>query len=288
MIKNIILTSADLKNTSKAILSLEKDSGLTRVVIKGFNLPQNSLKRFLGIKTSSGFYKIELKNENEFLIDNDKINFNDKISAVIIEITEKKPQILMWGSNETTRVWQNSIMSNFSDETSENETETSEVLTQNIDNEIQDYETDEEIEKIIDKSLNDNEFEEIGDFEEKPQEEFDNKSDFLFSIEEQINELLNNYEEEKALEELIPNSKFVKVNSKSSDDNFYIFGVIYENNEIRYIVYGIPGEYAVKPDDEYAQYYQFLPLSNENPEGFGYYLMYQDAINGNQVEIIYD
>lgn len=288
MIKNIILTSADLKNTSKAILSLEKDSGLTRVVIKGFNFPQNSLKKFLGIKTSSGFYKIELKNENEFLIDNDKINFNDKISAVIIEITEKKPQILMWGSNETTRVWQNSIMSNFSDETSENETETSEVLTQNIDNEIQDYETDEEIEKIIDKSLNDNEFEEIGDFKEKPQEEFNNKSDFLFSIEEQINELLNNYEEEKALEELIPNSKFVKVNSKSSDDNFYIFGVIYENNEIRYIVYGIPGEYAVKPDDEYAQYYQFLPLSNENPEGFGYYLMYQDAINGNQVEIIYD
>lgn len=288
MIKNIILTSADLKNTSKAILSLEKDSGLTRVVIKGFNFPQNSLKKFLGIKTSSGFYKIELKNENEFLIDNDKINFNDKISAVIIEITEKKPHILMWGSNETTRVWQNSIMSNFSDETSEAEPKTSEVLTQNVDNEIQDYETDEEIERIIDKSLSGDEFEEIGDFEEEPQEEFDNKSDFLFSIEEQINELLNNYEEEKALEELIPNSKFVKVNSKSSDDNFYIFGVIYENNEIRYIVYGIPGEYAVKPDDEYAQYYQFLPLSNENPEGFGYYLMYQDAINGNQVEIIYD
>jgi len=116
-------------------------------------------------------------------------------------------------------------------------------------------------------------------------EKLSNKSEFLLSVETQINELLNTYEEEYALEELIPFSKFVKVDLEKNG-NYYIFGVIYENDIIKYIVYGLPGEYNIKPEDEYANYYQFLPLSKENPMGYGYYLIYQEAETGEQVEMI--
>ena len=123
--------------------------------------------------------------------------------------------------------------------------------------------------------------------QEVKEENLDNKTEFFKSVENQINELLNTYEEEKALEEIIPFSKFVKVDLENNG-NFYIFGVIYENNssDMKYIVYGIPGEFSVKPDDEYKNLYQWLPLNSCNPEGYGYYLMYQDAKQGNQIEMI--
>lgn len=292
MIKNIILTSVNANSNKNAILCLEKEDGKTLVSLKGVSFEKDGEKKILGIKTQNEFYKVEINEQSKYVI-NKEIDLNEKISAVIIKIENNKSNILLWGSNETTRVWQNSIMLNFEDEAENTEKLSNNVESQkfNIDkddiDEDDEYESDEEIEEIIDKNI-DEEIDLPNGDDVLEEDKFDNKSEFLASIEEQINELLNSYEEEKALEELIPNSKFVKVNSKSKDENFYIFGVIYDNNEIKYIVYGIPGEYSVKPDDEYENFYQWLPLSNDEPEGYGYYLMYQDASNGNQIEIIYD
>ncbi|MGN1207915.1 MAG: hypothetical protein ACI4TI_00400, partial [Christensenellales bacterium] len=256
--------------------------------------------------------KVELSSDENYII-NQALDLNEKISAVVVQIESNQSKILIWGSNETNRVWQNSISKDFENKPEFVEKTNSQQMVESTnqsdeqkatptsfdsedfsiqtfndesldDNDYSDFETDEEIEKIVDQSLN--KFQEVEDEIEEVENNSNNKSEFLNSVEEQINELLNNYEEEKALENIIPNSKFVKVNS--SGENFYIFGVIYENDIIKYIVYGLPGEFSVKPDDEYANFYQWLPLNSENPQGYGYYLMYQDALNGNQVEVILD
>ncbi len=311
MIKNIILTSAQENQNIKGILNLETTSTKTLVNLKTYNFSKSVGKFLLGLKCGDNLFKVELSNDENYIINN-ALDLNQKISAVVVQIENNKSEILIWGSNETNKVWQNSFLSDFENKNEENNKELKSqsfqqnnfnfenlddqqnseinIKKQNFDDELNqdkndfsDIETDEEIEKIVDQSLNEwNKEEENQNSEPQP----NNKSEFLSSVEEQINELLNNYDEEKALEEIIPNSKFVKVNA--SGENFYIFGVIYENNEIKYIVYGIPGEFNVKPDDEYSNYYQWLPLDGNNPQGYGYYLMYQDALNGHQVEIILD
>lgn len=289
MVKNIILTSANGEKNLKGILTLENTKNNTLVNLKTYNLLGFN-KLILGIKAGGELYKVELTDEENYLIEKN-LNLNEKISAVVLNVENQKTEILIWGSNETNRVWKNSILydldlnDNEDDEKTNLVTETEKVKTNNMVNNFMandDYETDEEIETIVDNAF---ESEPLED-ENTTEENKNNKSDFLSSIENQVEELLNSYEEEKALENLIPNSKFVKVNS--SGDNFYIFGVIYENNEIKYIVYGLPGEFSVKPDDEYTNYYQWLPLNPENPEGYGYYLMYQDASTGNQIEVMFD
>ena len=297
MIKNIILTSAGDDKNLKGILTLENTEKSTIVTLKRYNFYDIKDKLILGIKTNGEFYKVEINSEENYLI-NKKLNLNEKISAVVLSSSGFTTKILIWGSNETSRVWKESILYDIDAKKEQAKEDKKEEL--NINNFVKDdnveslektytnnvstddYETDEEIETIVDSAFNNEMFDE--NLEDN--NETDNKKDFLSTIENQVEELLNNYEEEKALENLIPNSKFVKVNS--NDENFYIFGVIKEDNQIKYIVYGLPGEYNVKPNDEYKNYYQWLPLNPENPEGYGYYLMYQDAESGNQIEVMFD
>lgn len=352
MIKNIILTSAIDGENYKGMVTIENTSEKTLVNLKTYNLPKSENKRVLGVLIDGELYKVTLNNEDSYIIDK-KTNLNNKISVVLLEIENNTSKILIWGSNETSRVWQNNVVFNFNlNENLNKNVDISKdnkpfVLENNDDISKQkndfvinnfnlnntfdkeekendkaknfikkvyaesklddDFESDEYIESLIDKNLSEEEFKESfinneensfgvyeNDFiEEKDinkevtEENLDNKTEFFKSVENQINELLNTYEEEKALEEIIPFSKFVKVDLENNG-NFYIFGVIYENNssDMKYIVYGIPGEFSVKPDDEYKNLYQWLPLNSCNPEGYGYYLMYQDAKQGNQIEMI--
>lgn len=285
MKKNIILTSANLEKTpeQKGIITFENNNNETLVTLKTFNLNKMSGKLMLGVQQNKNFYKIEvnsLKNSNEFKI-NSPINLNDKLSCVLIEILNETASPILWGSNETSKVWQSSFMFNL-DENNKQENETTSLNIENSEG----YETEEEIENLIDATLEkmddgeteNNEIEENESLEEEPDD------NFFSTIKNQVDELLNNYEQELALETIIPNSKFVKVDYEQNGD-YYIFGVIYDDDKIKYVVYGLPGEYGIKPEDDYAEYYQWLPLNSENPEGFGYYLMYQDAQNGEAIKI---
>jgi len=301
MIKNIILTSAVDNKNYKGYVTLENTSEKTLVNIKTYNLPKTDNKRVLGILIDGELYKVTLNGDNSYLIDR-KTDLNNKISVVLLEIENMTSNILIWGSNETSRVWQNSISLNLDLETNikNKQLEENEILQDNVaqnfiekvytESKDDYYETDEYIEDLVTQNLRKEDKEEYQYYEEEKVKEnlkedlTNNKSEFFDSIKSQIEELLNTYEEEKALEEIIPNSKFVKVDLERNG-NFYIFGVINENDNIKYIVYGLPGEYSVKPDDEYSKFYQWLPLNQDNPEGYGYYLMYQDAISGNQIEM---
>ncbi len=319
MIKNIILTSNSENEKQKGFITLETTTQKTLVSIKLFGISPSE-KCVLGIKCGDELFKVKLSGLNSYIIDK-KLDLMQKVSVVVIEIENGKSKILVWGSNETTKVWQNSILFDFGDENkkeivkqeardnilSAQDVKNSNFIDENFnknsfsaktydceqkdddqigfDYDENNFETDEEIEKLIDENMSSFE-NELNDekIENRVNDETDNKFEFLNSVREQIDELLLTNPHEEALENLIPNSIFVKV--EKEDGNYYVFGVIKENDEISYIVYGIAGEFSVKPDDEFKNYYQWFPLNPDSPEGYGYYLMYQDALNGSQIEMI--
>lgn len=110
------------------------------------------------------------------------------------------------------------------------------------------------------------------------------EENFYDEIKEQIESLFNKYPEETFLSEVIPNSKWIKVDYEDNGE-FYVIGLIYENDKIKYISYGVPGEFKIKPPKELTENSQWLPLDPAKPEDLGFWLTYQDAENGESVNI---
>lgn len=116
--------------------------------------------------------------------------------------------------------------------------------------------------------------------DETTHEESKNQSDpsFFEVVKQQVEEMFNTYPEFLELEALVDNSKWIKV-EYSGMQGYYALGIIYETEKPRYIGYAIPSSKEVPPPKHLEEYCQFLPSENEN----GFYLMLQDAQNGNSV-----
>lgn len=110
------------------------------------------------------------------------------------------------------------------------------------------------------------------------------KISFYDEIKEQLGLLFSKYEDATDLEDIIPNSKFVKIDY-DENGQFYVVGLIYEDDEIKYICYGVPGVWAEDCPKELNGLSQWLPLNEDDPEGRGYWLSYQDAGNGENIKI---
>lgn len=108
--------------------------------------------------------------------------------------------------------------------------------------------------------------------------------EFFIKIQSQVDLMFKENPEDVALNEIIPNSKFCKVNF---DDNigYYVFGVIYESEKPKYLCYGIPAKFGAEPPSENSNYYQWLPLDVDNFDADGYYVMYQDANTGENINV---
>lgn len=107
---------------------------------------------------------------------------------------------------------------------------------------------------------------------------------FLNDIIYQLDEMLNSNPEDEILNNIIPNSRFVHVDAESP----YVLGVIYEDDQLKYIAYGVPAQYNTLPPADLGDNYQWLPLNPRDVMSDGYFMIYQDAINGNIVEINFE
>ncbi len=110
------------------------------------------------------------------------------------------------------------------------------------------------------------------------------KMEFYDEMKGQIEDLFANNPSEEYLQELIPNSKWVKVSLGSND--YYVLGLIYEEEKLKYICYGVPGVYQKNAPRELSGYPVWFPLDGERPQGFGYWLSYQDADSGESVKAV--
>ena len=110
---------------------------------------------------------------------------------------------------------------------------------------------------------------------------------FYDDVKPQLIALFDKYETDDYLENIIPDSKWVKVDYEENG-HYYVVGMIYENSSVKYICYGIPGVYADNPPKELQGYSQWLALDDSNPFDKGYWIMYQNAETGanEHIEVI--
>lgn len=127
-----------------------------------------------------------------------------------------------------------------------------------------------------------------GGFKKKEADEYDlsafvdeenggEKGTYYERIKPQIERLFGEFNEEKSLSEVVPDSRWVKI--KYDGDDYYVVGVIYDKNRPLYICYGVEGRYGEKPE-KIGDYCSFIPSSIFNLKGDGYWVMYQSAITG--------
>lgn len=101
---------------------------------------------------------------------------------------------------------------------------------------------------------------------------------FYKAIRTQLDEIFICYPPEEALNTIIPNSKWVHINCGKSD--YYVLGLIYNEEKVLYICYGIPAVYKNKPPVELKAYCEWIPIEINAPRGNGYYIIYQDGVTG--------
>ena len=109
---------------------------------------------------------------------------------------------------------------------------------------------------------------------------------FLDRLKPQIDKMFEENPTETMLQNLIPSSKWVKVEYED-DGDFYVLGLLYDDEDnIKYVCYGVPAVFEEDPPKELSGYPIWFPLDKENSKGFGYWLTYQDASTGEPVKAI--
>jgi len=105
---------------------------------------------------------------------------------------------------------------------------------------------------------------------------------FYERMKDEIDKILSKYPPEKPLEELIEDSKWVRISY--GEGGFYVFGVLYSGGKPKYICYGVPTKQSDTPPKSMEGLASFLPLSPEDTKS-GYWVMYQDAETGASVKV---
>lgn len=292
-LKKSVVLSGTTNENEKAVLSLEKNNDMydgrlrlynfatepKGILSIGFYNNQNVIKAGLS-RTSSMLYTFKL----------DINSIEDEFSCAVVNFYNGDLKPLLYGNTQGV---ENNIekLNKVMNSEFEKDVSVEEVKKVLDDNGI-DYEKDykDEIEKEIDKNMHSDclSCKYRKSFYEKNGvkiEENTEKLDFFSEIKSQIDLLFKNNEKEEFLESLIPNSKWVKVEYEESGD-YYILGLIYEQDELLYIVYGVPGIYQKMPPKEISGYPIWFPLDANKPESFGYWLSYQDAKTGESIKAV--
>lgn len=305
--KTIILSSQKKfeTNSPRAILTLINNNSTTNGKIRLYNLnnlPQNSK---LGLYYNETVFSANLKKEDDsfsFLF-NEDFDLNKDIYCAIIDTQNKNDVVLSGGSN---------MAFNFEEaETEEEQDAGNNIVETNCqtcccenckykeyfyshnkeDPNIEDKQlisatttNKEEISNEDNKVLVNSNNEELTLEEELVETQKIESEKFLELITDQLDEMFKTYPEDRQIMNIIPNSKIIKV-TDDIDDSSYIVGVLYEDNKIRYLVYGVPAKYNDTVPQEFGEDYQFLPLNLDDPMSDGYFLIYQDSTDGKIVPI---
>ena len=218
----------------------------------------------------------------------DKLENAKALSCAVINFNHGQPVPILFGSSDgkaptSTEIRLASTLSLFDKPMEMNKT------TEVLDEYQIDYDDDEkaEIENLIDKEMGTTRIHDVDENikEVKPELPSQNKKGaFYEEVKNQIGELFTNYPEEDFLTQIIPHSKWVRVDYEKNG-HYYVVGLIYDEGILKYICYGMPGMWEEKPPKEMEGVCQWLPLDNQKPNDFGYWLSYQDADTGENIEI---
>lgn len=109
---------------------------------------------------------------------------------------------------------------------------------------------------------------------------------FYALIQPQLDELFSRFPHFRELEDLVTNTEWVKVNYAQNDSQHYILGKLYDGKVVTHLCYGIPADSrASAPPENLTEYCQWLPLNLDEPDGQGYWVMYQSAETGENIKL---
>ena len=105
---------------------------------------------------------------------------------------------------------------------------------------------------------------------------------FYMLIEPQLSELFARFPRDKELEALLEGSEWVRVNYGGAADH-YVVGKLKDGPVITHICYGVPSSRRESPPKQMQGFCQWLPTNPKAPDTTGYWMMYQDALSGNNI-----
>ena len=291
-IKRTIILSDDINKSSRAILTLECDDFKTCGEIRLFGA-EICPKIALGIKNGEKpVIKIPLETRENFarFETQEVVDCDKRIFCALVDIEDlKNPQVLISGCNfGGDKVNDVVEIAFFNNEkiSKENMYEIDEDVVSLVDENLKEDEDFEDCTKCVNCKYRKCFYEEENEVktETTTNTKEENEDAFYNDIKSQIEDLFKIHDEDKTLKTLIPNSKWVRVKFEDGI-NYYVLGLIYENDIVSYIVYGLPADNNKKPPEDLKEYAQWLPLDINNPEEKGYWLVYQSAKSGESVVI---
>lgn len=292
--KSLVLSDPD-RTDKKAVLSIESRGGDVFGTVRLYNfseMPNGILT--LGIYSNDKVYKAGLTHKEGALYTflSEESAFSGDFSCAIVKVYNGEAKPILFGALEGKSEGLDAVVKAVKG--AENVKEVEEIL----DDYGLDYNDEEkaEIEKALDEqfcsrcenckykqyfyaSTLSNSDKEMTT--SPPQKK---AQTFYEELKPQIDKLFAENKEEGYLESIFPDSKWVKVSL--DDDDFYVFGLIMEEGKVKYICYGVPGVYQKNPPRQLSGQPSWLALDEGNEEGFGYWLTYQDAENGESVKAI--
>ena len=304
--KSIVLSDTEGSN-QKAVLSLEEDGLGVRGTVRLYNFSHELAGvSSLGFYVDQKVYKAGLTFKSHMLYDFfiDLKEIPNKFTCAVVNFQNAVARPILYGSSDGNN---DDIYGSIISELSNNNT------AQNAEKVLDKYgvDFDDEEKKVIEKEIDDamcddckacsncvykkyffeNQTEtqslEKDEVVETPQAEAETEL-FFDKLKPQIDKLFQSNPIEDNLQSIIPNSKWVKVDYED-DGDFYVFGLLYDDQQnVRYVCYGVPAVFEEEPPKELSGYPIWLPLDKENVQGFGYWLTYQDAATGEPIKAILD
>ncbi|MFA6867512.1 MAG: hypothetical protein WCR54_08390 [Clostridia bacterium] len=105
-----------------------------------------------------------------------------------------------------------------------------------------------------------------------------NSENFYSGIKEKLDELFVIHPADEQLKEAIPDSEWIKI--YYDNDDYYVVGKLYDNAKIAYLSYGVPGVKNIAPPKLTKDICQWFQIPNLPSPYEGYYLIFQNAKNG--------
>lgn len=103
-------------------------------------------------------------------------------------------------------------------------------------------------------------------------------NNFYYAVKPQIDELFVRYPEEKILNDAVANSKWAHV---QTGEDYYVVGVLFNDDEPSFICYGVPASSKQNPPSELENACVWLPVGDGSG---GYWVIYQSARTGEIVK----
>lgn len=289
--KKIVILNSLKNNNLKGVLSLEQNGVKLKCVLKTYG--EDKLNNLVvGIKVNGNLLSpinvLAKKSDNfEFELNNN-LDLANEVCALVNEKNEFGLEPILYGGSEPKQ----SVIAQFNNEVVNygevgvvpKKVEIKTTLDEVANATLFSY-SDEEVEAVIDKELENFEVKtEKNDITTKSNflkatSESNNEPIFYTLVEEQVAKMFETYPADQTLSELLPNSRFAKIDF-DGEGLYYSLGLLYgENGNVEKICYAVKARIDQKPPEDIKDYCFYLPSG----ESEGYFVLLQDAKTGENI-----